>query len=66
MTKTLTPETIMEMARLSGVTIDSEAAQRILRTIGPVLEGFASTASALPLDLEPSNFRLAQKSGSRA
>ncbi len=66
MTKTLTPETIIAMARLSGVTIDADTAQRILRSIGPALEGFAPIALALPLDCEPSNFRLAQQSGSRA
>lgn len=61
-----TPETIVAMAQLSGVTIDSETARRILRSIGPALDNFASIASVLPLDCEPSGFRLAQKSGNGA
>lgn len=55
-----TLETIIAMAQLSGVTIDAESAQRILRSIGPMIDGFAPTAKTLPLDCEPSGFRVAQ------
>jgi hypothetical protein len=61
-----TPEAVLEMARVAGVAIDATTAQRIVRAIGPGLDGFAPTAAALPFDCEPSGFRLAQKPGSRA
>ena len=60
------PQDVIAMARVVGVTVDHEIAARIIRSIGPALEGFAPVAGTLPFDLEPASFVVAQLKGSQS
>lgn len=60
------PDEIIAMARVAGVSVDRDIAARIVRSIGPALEGFAPVAGTLPFDLEPARFVVAQLKGSRS
>jgi len=55
-----TAREIRAMTAVAGVPVDQEAAQRIANTIGPAFDDFAPISGALPLDLEPALYSLAQ------
>lgn len=54
------PDQIKAMAEVAGVPVSDEVAARIANSIGPAFDGFAPVAGALPFDLEPASFLVAQ------
>jgi len=54
---------IKAVTDVAGVSVDTEASERIANSIGPAFEGFAAISGTLPFDLEPASFLLAQGLG---
>jgi hypothetical protein len=55
-----TAKDVKAIAHVADVPADDEVANRIANSIGPAFDGFAPISGALPFDLEPANFLLAQ------
>ncbi len=47
---------IASTARIAGVPVSADVAQRIAASIGPAFIGFAPISGTLPFDLEPAAF----------
>lgn len=55
-TKSPHADDIASTARIAGVPVPADVAQRIAASIGPAFAGFAPIAGTLPFDLEPAAF----------
>ena len=51
------------MAKAAGVPVTQIEAERIVQSIGPAFDGFASIAGTLAFELEPAKFTAVQIKG---
>jgi hypothetical protein len=58
-------EDITAVAKVAGIPVTADVAQRITNSIGPAFDGFAPISGTLPFDLEPSTYVTIQLAGHR-
>jgi hypothetical protein len=56
-----TADEISALAKVAGLPVDVETANRIAASIGPAFRGFSPVAGKLPFDLEPATFVAVQR-----